>query len=89
VIVNTQATIDHDCVIGDGVHVCPGSILCGSVKVGEGAWIGAGATVIEQKQIGPYSVIGAGGVVVADIPKSALAIGVPARVSKRFTVPSA
>ena len=34
VIINTHATVEHDCVIGDFTHVAPGSTLCGEVNVG-------------------------------------------------------
>lgn len=83
VIVNTCASVDHDCVLQDGVHICPGAHLAGNVTVGRGAWIGIGATVIEGIRIGEGSVIAAGAVVVSDIPDGVLAKGVPARVSRR------
>jgi sugar O-acyltransferase (sialic acid O-acetyltransferase NeuD family) len=47
-IINTGATIDHECEIGDYVHISPNSSLCGSVKVGEGTMIGAGTTIIHR-----------------------------------------
>src|SRR5206468_528895 len=31
VIVNTAASVDHDCVIGNGVHIAPGARLAGAV----------------------------------------------------------
>lgn len=42
-IINTNASIDHDCVIGDFVHIAPGVNLAGNVTVGCGAVIGIGA----------------------------------------------
>ncbi|MCW3124291.1 MAG: acetyltransferase, partial [Flavipsychrobacter sp.] len=33
-IINTTASIDHDCVLGDYVHISPGAILSGDVQVG-------------------------------------------------------
>ncbi len=83
VIVNTCASVDHDCVLQDGVHICPGAHLAGNITVGRGAWIGIGATVIEGIRIGKGSVIAAGAVVVSDIPDGVLAKGVPAKVSRR------
>jgi UDP-3-O-[3-hydroxymyristoyl] glucosamine N-acyltransferase len=44
-IVNTGATIDHDCQIADGVHIGPGSHLCGHVGIGSATLIGAGTTL--------------------------------------------
>jgi acetyltransferase EpsM len=83
VIVNTSASVDHECVIEDGVHIGPGAHLGGRVFVGRAAWIGIGATVIDRASIGAEAVIGAGAVVVSDIPDGVLAYGIPARVIKR------
>lgn len=82
VIVNTGATIDHDCHIGSFVHIAPGTSLCGNVTVGEGALIGAGSVVIPGRKIGAWSVVGAGSVVIHDIPDFAVVVGNPARVIK-------
>jgi acetyltransferase EpsM len=84
VIVNTCASVDHDCVIEDGAHVCPGAHLAGNVTVGRGAWIGIGATVIEGVRVGRGAFIGAGGVVVEDVADKVLAAGVPARVVRKL-----
>jgi len=83
VIVNTQASLDHDCVIGEGAHIGPGAIVTGVVDVGECAWIGAGAVIADHKTIGADSVVGAGAVVVKDVPASVVAVGVPARVTRK------
>jgi len=80
VIVNTGSQIDHDCVIGDFVHLAPGVVLCGTVQVGEGAFVGASATVIPGKKIGAWAVVGAGAVVVKDVPDHAVVVGNPARI---------
>ena len=74
-IINTGASVDHECVIEDYVHISPHSTLCGNVSVGEGSWIGAGTTVIPGVKIGKWSVIGAGSVVTKDIPDHVLAAG--------------
>lgn len=84
VIVNTGASIDHDCKIGNFVHIGPGSTLCGFVEVGDGANLGASTTIIPSVKIGQGAVIGAGAVVVSDIPPKSLAVGVPARVIKKL-----
>jgi acetyltransferase EpsM len=78
--VNTAASVDHHCSIGDAVHIAPGVRLAGNVKIGQGAWVGIGATIIENVRIGDGAVIGAGSVVVEDIPDAVVAYGVPARV---------
>lgn len=79
VIMNTAASVDHDCVIGDYVHIAPGVRLCGNVQVGEGTLIGVGACVRPGVRIGKWCVIGAGAAVVSDLPDGAVVGGVPAK----------
>jgi acetyltransferase-like isoleucine patch superfamily enzyme len=79
VIINTAASIDHDCVIADGAHIAPGCRLCGSVTIGARTLVGAGTTVVRSATIGHDTVIGAGSVVIADIPANVVALGNPAK----------
>ncbi len=78
-IINTHATVDHDCTLGDDVHVAPGATLCGDVHVGDHCVIGAGATLIQSVQICSGVFIGAGATVVEDINEPGVYIGTPAR----------
>lgn len=50
------------------------------VAIGDGVWIGAGAKILDGVSIGDGAVIGAGAVVREDVPASAIAVGMPARV---------
>jgi acetyltransferase-like isoleucine patch superfamily enzyme len=50
------------------------------VVIGDGVWTGAGAKILDGVTIGAHAVIGAGAVVRADVPASAVAVGIPARV---------
>lgn len=84
VIVNTAASIDHECVLADYVHVSPNSTLCGNVSVGEGTWIGAGSVILPGVTIGKWCTIGAGSVVDKDIPDFCLAIGNRCKIIKRY-----
>ena len=79
-IINTSVSVDHDCSIGDWVHIAPGTNLAGCVTVEEGAFMGIGSRAIPGITIGAWSVVGAGAVVVRDVPAGVTAIGVPARV---------
>lgn len=77
-IINTRASVDHDCVIGNHVHIAPGVTLSGTVHVGDRAHIGTGASVIQGVRIGAGSLVAAGAVVIRDIPPGAMVRGVPA-----------
>ena len=78
--VNVNATVSHDCALGDYVTLSPGSQLSGTVVAHDDVLLGAGAIVIQGVVIGAGSVIGAGACVVRDIPSRVVATGVPARV---------
>lgn len=78
-IINTGSSVDHDCILGSGVHVCPGARLAGDVCVGDRSWIGIGAAVRQGIRIGADVVVGAGAAVVTDISDGLTVAGVPAR----------
>lgn len=78
-ILNTGCSIDHDCVLGDAVHISPGARLAGGVQVGNLSWIGIGASVRQLIHIGPRVMVGAGSAVVCDIPNDVTVAGVPAK----------
>lgn len=80
-IINTKTSIDHDCIIGDHVHLAPGVTLSGNVRVGNGVHVGTGATVIQGIRIENGSLIGAGAVVLRDVPEGSTVLGVPAKVT--------
>lgn len=82
VIINSRVSIDHDCTIGDGAHIAPGSTLCGSVTVGAESFVCAGAVIIPNLTIGNHVTIGAGSTVIRSLPDSVLAVGSPAKVKK-------
>jgi len=84
VIINTKASIDHDCCIGDGVHIAPGATLCGTVDVGTGSFVCAGVTIIPNQSIGKHVIIGAGSTVIKDVPDGVTVVGSPAKNVKQF-----
>ncbi|AEV70610.1 acetyltransferase [Acetivibrio clariflavus] len=83
-IVNTGAIVEHDCIIGEFVHIAPGAVLSGGVKVGNHSHIGSNATVKQQVQIGASSIIGMGSVVVKDVGEAVMAFGNPCREVKKL-----
>lgn len=82
VIVNTCASVDHDCVVGDFAHVSVGARLCGAVRVGERTWVGAGAVVRNNVSVCGGCTIGAGAVVVRDVEVAGTYVGCPAALMR-------
>nr|WP_205516929.1 acetyltransferase [Paenibacillus sp. SYP-B3998] len=78
-IINTSASINHDCRIGRHCHIAPGATLSGNVTVGDFTHIGAGSTVIQNVQIGSQVLIGAGSLVLKTLKDGSKAFGVPAK----------
>jgi sugar O-acyltransferase (sialic acid O-acetyltransferase NeuD family) len=79
-IINTSGTVEHDCRIGDNVHVAPGATLGGGVKIGANCMVGSGANVIESIEVCDGCLIGAGATVVKDISVRGTYVGTPARL---------
>ncbi|MDR3400912.1 MAG: acetyltransferase [Chthoniobacter sp.] len=80
VIINTAASVDHHCIVGDHSHLAPGARLAGGVRLGAGVQVGMGALIRENVTIGDHAVIGAGAIVLNDVPAGMRAFGVPARL---------
>ena len=78
-IVNTGATIDHDNIIRDFVHISPGVHIAGTVTIGKRTWIGVGTVVSNNLSITGDCKFGAGSVIVKDIEDPGTYVGVPAR----------
>lgn len=68
-IINTRASIDHDCKVGAHNHVAPGAVLCGTVRTGAQVHVGTSACVIQAVSIGNDVVVGAGATVTSDVPE--------------------
>ena len=81
-IINTNCSIDHDCILENFVHISPQAALAGNVKVGEGTHIGIGACIIQGITIGKWVTVGAGAVIIKDIPDYAVVVGNPGKIIK-------
>ena len=92
----TNAYVTAWSVIEDDVFVAPGVLLTNDPTAGRRAQgqelrgavlrracrIGAGAILLPGVEVGEEAFVGAGAVVTADVPPRAVAIGVPARVTR-------
>ncbi|MEZ5322619.1 MAG: acyltransferase [Microthrixaceae bacterium] len=55
------------------------------VRIGSGSWLGHNTVVLPGVTIGEHVVVGAGSIVTSDLPDRCVAVGVPARVVRRWT----
>lgn len=79
-ILNTNSTIEHDCIIGKFVHIAPGVTLCGNVHVGNRTIIGVGSCVIPGIKISENSIIAGGTSINKDLLKSGFYAGNPVQL---------
>ena len=79
-IINTACSVDHDCFLGDFVHIAPNATLCGGVQIGDETFIGAGVVVLPQIKIGKRVTVGAGTVVTKNILDGATVVGNPGKI---------
>lgn len=78
VVINTCASIDHDCVIGPHAFISPGTVLCGEVIVEDSSFVGAGAVVLPGLRIEANAIVGAGAIVTRVVPEGWIVAGNPA-----------
>ena len=79
VILNTNAVIEHECVIDDLVHIAPSATLAGNVKVGRGSFVGANSVCKQNITIGTNCTLGAGSVLVKNMADKEIWMGSPAK----------
>jgi len=79
-LINTSASVDHECIIENGVHIAPGAKLAGCVTIGQNSFVGIGAIILPRIKIGKNTIVGAGAVVTKDVPYNVVAYGNPAKI---------
>lgn len=79
VIINLNATIGHDVIIGDFCSLMPSVNISGNVKMGQRVFVGSGATIFQGVTIGDDAIIGAGSVVTRNVNAREKVIGIPAK----------
>lgn len=77
-IINTAASIDHECQLGNGVHIMGAAAVAGRVVIHDFATIGTNATVLPDLVIGEGAFVGAGSVVTRDVKPFEVVAGNPA-----------
>jgi len=74
-IINSAAVIEHECIIGEFVHVAPNAALAGRVKVGANSFIGIGSSVIQETEIGEGVIVGANATITKNITAHLKVVG--------------
>lgn len=83
VVLNKNAQLGNNCMIGQGVTIGGKPGQNGGVPViGNNCYLAAGCKVLGGVTVGDNCVIGANAVVTHDIPDNCVVAGVPARVIK-------
>ncbi len=102
IIAKHSVTIEDNVLIADKVYITDcghnyedivqpvlrqGVYHIGKVRIAEGSWLGENVCVLGAK-IGRHCIIGANAVVTKDIPDYSVAVGIPAKVVKRYSFES-
>lgn len=75
---------DHDYRDPKRGYFGTGELLAAPVRIGPKAWIGERAIILKGVTIGEGAIVGAGALVNRDVPAYCIAVGVPAKVIRRF-----
>lgn len=78
-LINTQASLDHDCVMFDYSSLAPASVTGGTVQIGVRSAVSIGAVIKHGLKIGSDSVVGANSYLNKDLPNNQVAYGTPAK----------
>ncbi|MEW6983702.1 acetyltransferase [Colwelliaceae bacterium 6471] len=81
-IVNTAASVDHDCQLDDAVHISPGVNIAGTVVIHQLCWIGVGSCVSNNLTLAKNTQTGAGAVIIDNTLAHSLYVGNPAKPIK-------
>ena len=75
-------TVSHHAERCD-IPIADQGLYCDPVVIEDDVWIGLRATILQGVTIGRGAIVGAGALVTADVPPWSVAVGAPARVSRR------
>lgn len=82
VLVNYQASVGHDTIVGSATTVGPNVAVGGTCRIGAEVLVGSGAVILQELSVGERAVIGSGAAVTIDVPPGMRALGVPAKLSR-------
>lgn len=79
-ILNTNSSLDHDCLMEDYASLAPGVTTGGNVSIGGFTAISLGCSIAHGVIIGEHTVLGAGALALENIPGHCVAYGIPAKI---------
>ena len=94
-----KVEIGNDCLLADDILILTSNhgtnpeldgsyvkqpFTVNNVTIEEGCWIGSRVTILPRVKLGKKSIIGANSVVSKDIPPYSMAVGIPAKVIKKW-----
>jgi len=83
IVIHPNVKIGPNCLIFQQVTIGTSKNQNGVPIVGGQVDIGAGAKILGPLSIGDHAIIGANAVVISNVPQSATAIGIPAKVREK------
>jgi sugar O-acyltransferase (sialic acid O-acetyltransferase NeuD family) len=78
VILNTKASVDHHCSVGDYAHIAVAH-LAGGASIAEGVFMALSSTVLPKVHVGAWATVGAGAVVKKNVEPHSTVVGNPAQ----------
>ena len=81
-VLNTSSTIDHECEIGNGVHIMGGVYISGRVKIGDYVTVAGKVGIIGHLKIGDKCTIASMSQVTKSLKEGSFVSGIPARDHK-------
>jgi sugar O-acyltransferase (sialic acid O-acetyltransferase NeuD family) len=82
-ILNTNSSLDHDCLMLDFSSIAPNATVGGNVKIGDHSAIGIGANILNGLNIGNNCIIGGGSLVCHDTNKNSIYYGSPSKFIRK------
>ena len=71
--------MDHECILGDGVHVMGAAAIEGRVTIEGFASVGTNATVLPDLTVGSGALVAAGAVVTKSVGRHTIVSGISAK----------
>ena len=85
-ILNTNSSIDHDCLMSDFTSIAPNATIGGNVKIGDYSAIGIGVNIFHNVNIGYNCIIGGGSLVCHDTKENSIYYGSPSKFIREHNI---